>query len=71
MQILTAAGVIIRLLALVVLSWLLVGLVSPTPDPLVVNLGWLLVTGLVLAVPPSRRAVSRWIGKGWPGRTAR
>jgi hypothetical protein len=71
MKIVTAAWVIVRLLALVVLSWLLVGLASPTPDPLVVGLGWLLVIGLVLAMPPSRRVVSRWISNGQLRRTAR
>jgi hypothetical protein len=35
----TAVAVIVRLLALAVLSWLLVAFASPTEDPFVVNVG--------------------------------
>jgi hypothetical protein len=55
----TAVVVIVRLLALAALSWLLVAFASPTADPFVVNVGWLLAIGVVLTVPPSRRVVFR------------
>ncbi|MGX7673720.1 hypothetical protein [Plantactinospora sp. DSM 117369] len=64
MRITAAIVVIVRLLALAVLSWLLVAFASPTPDPFVVGVGWLLAMGVVLTVPQSRRFVVRWVGTG-------
>jgi len=67
----TAIAVTIRLSLLLTASWLLVGLVSPTADPFVVNLSWLVLIALALAIPASRRGLSRWISTGSLRRTAR
>jgi hypothetical protein len=64
MKIMTAAAVTTRALVLFMVSWLLVGLATPTPDPFVVSLGWLVMTVLVLTVPVTRRVMFRWVSTG-------
>jgi hypothetical protein len=70
MKIMTAVMVVVRLVTLVLLSWLVVGLASPTPDPFVIDVGWLLMITVVLAIPVSRRIVSRWVSTGRLRRTS-
>lgn len=64
MTVTTAFAVIARLLTLLVLSWLLVAFAAGTVDPFLTDLAWLLAIGAVMAIPPSRRTVSRWITTG-------
>ena len=64
MKIMSALAVTVRLSALLALSWLLVGLASPTPDPLIVDLAWLGVVAVVLSIPVSRQVLSLWVSTG-------
>ena len=59
-----AVGVVVRGVLLVVLAWVLIAIVIPTPDPFVVVLAWLAGLTAVLAVKPSRRPVYRWLRTG-------
>jgi hypothetical protein len=69
-KIVSAIAVTVRLSVLLALSWLLVGLASPTPDPLVVDLAWLAMVALVLSIPVSRHALSFWVSTGRLRRTS-
>ena len=55
-------AVTVRLFALLAVSFWLVGLASPTPDPFTTALAWLVIVALALSIPVSRRVVSHWIG---------
>jgi hypothetical protein len=69
-KIMGATAVTVRLSALLTVSWLLVGLASPTPDPLIVDLAWLVIVALVLSIPVSRRVLSSWVSSGRLRRTS-
>lgn len=55
---------VLRSVVLVIVSMVLVFLVSPTVDPFLANLEWLLVAAVALAIPPSRRLIVRWVTTG-------
>ena len=65
-----AIAVTVRLLVLLVVSWLLVGFATPTTDPFVVNLAWLVIVAVVLSIPVSRRVTSYWVSTGRLRRTS-
>jgi hypothetical protein len=60
----TAIAVTVRLLVLLLVSWLLVGFATPTGDPFAVNVVWLAMIALALSIPVSRRVTSHWISTG-------
>jgi len=62
--------VTVRLLVLLLVSWLLVGLATPTADPFAVNVAWLAIVVLALSIPVSRRAMSYWVSTGRLRRTS-
>jgi len=63
-KIVTAIAVTVRLLVLLLVSWLLAGLAMPTPDPFAVNVVWLAIVALALSIPVSCRVMSHWVKTG-------
>jgi len=59
---------LVRLLAFVVLSWVLLGWVAPWPDPIAIGVAWLLLVIVLLAIPWTRWRLLRWIVNGRFGR---
>jgi hypothetical protein len=63
MRIVAAFDMLLRAFVLVVLSSS-AALLLPTPDPFLLTVTWVLFIGVLLAVPPTRRFLLRWIRTG-------
>lgn len=71
MEIRSAIGVAARATLLLVLTWALVAVASPSPDPFLIGLVWLGGIALILAAGPGRRQVLSWVGTGRLHRASR
>jgi hypothetical protein len=62
--VLRALGVVLRLVVSVLLSFFLVQLAVPLPDPVLVDSAWLLLIVVLMLVEPTRLLIGRWITTG-------